>query len=168
MNTLETIRKTWTKIGYVGVDSGQLLLCDPGYIDSQWRQGREGESLDLGPVYRDVETGQLWACRLHRSGEGGVSLFGRFDDNINGSTPNEHIKSGRWVAQPHGSISTEFSYKGCCHQTSKTEHGAGSLVFELGHEGAGVAFRSGYGDGCYEVYALINEEGLIIATTVIM
>ena len=24
-------------IGHVGVDSGQLLLCDPGYIDSEWR-----------------------------------------------------------------------------------------------------------------------------------
>ena len=23
-------------IGHVGVDSGQLLLCDPCYIDSQW------------------------------------------------------------------------------------------------------------------------------------
>ena len=25
-------------IGYVGVDSGQLLLCDPCYIDSEWEQ----------------------------------------------------------------------------------------------------------------------------------
>jgi hypothetical protein len=26
----------WTQIGYVAVDSGQLLLCDPAYIDSEW------------------------------------------------------------------------------------------------------------------------------------
>ena len=25
-------------LGHVGVDSGQLLLCDPCYIDSQWKQ----------------------------------------------------------------------------------------------------------------------------------
>jgi hypothetical protein len=25
-------------IGHVGVDSGQLLLCDPCYIDSQWEK----------------------------------------------------------------------------------------------------------------------------------
>lgn len=25
-------------IGYVGVDSGQLLLCDPCYIDSEWKE----------------------------------------------------------------------------------------------------------------------------------
>ena len=25
-------------IGYVGVDSGQLLLCDPCYIDSEWEE----------------------------------------------------------------------------------------------------------------------------------
>jgi hypothetical protein len=25
-------------IGYVGVDSGQMLLCDPCYIDSMWKK----------------------------------------------------------------------------------------------------------------------------------
>ena len=34
----------WEKIGVVGVDSGQLLVCDPCYIDSDW----ETEDLDIG------------------------------------------------------------------------------------------------------------------------
>lgn len=28
----------WVQIGVVGVDSGQLLLCDPCYINSQWQE----------------------------------------------------------------------------------------------------------------------------------
>lgn len=31
---------TWTRIGFVGVDSGQLLVCDPCYIDGQWKKNR--------------------------------------------------------------------------------------------------------------------------------
>jgi hypothetical protein len=27
----------WTKIGVVAVDSGQLVICDPTYIDSEWK-----------------------------------------------------------------------------------------------------------------------------------
>ena len=30
------IDRQWTQIGYVAVDSGQLLLCDPRYIGSEW------------------------------------------------------------------------------------------------------------------------------------
>ena len=28
----------WKKIGVVGVDSGQLMVCDPCYIDSEWEK----------------------------------------------------------------------------------------------------------------------------------
>jgi hypothetical protein len=28
----------WKKIGEAGVDSGQLLICDPCYIDSHWKE----------------------------------------------------------------------------------------------------------------------------------
>src|SRR3990167_572095 len=28
------MKNKWEEIGIVGVDSGQLLICDPGYIDS--------------------------------------------------------------------------------------------------------------------------------------
>ena len=29
------------QIGVVGVDSGQLLICDPCYINSEWNQGKQ-------------------------------------------------------------------------------------------------------------------------------
>jgi hypothetical protein len=31
-------RKDEVLIGYVGVDSGQLIICDPCYIDDQWQR----------------------------------------------------------------------------------------------------------------------------------
>jgi hypothetical protein len=31
-------KKGEVKIGEVGVDSGQLMVCDPCYIDSEWMQ----------------------------------------------------------------------------------------------------------------------------------
>lgn len=39
-------------IGYVGVDSGQMLLCDPCYIDSMWRKD------DTPADFRDLSSFQ--------------------------------------------------------------------------------------------------------------
>lgn len=36
------------KIGEVGVDSGQLLVCDPCYIDSSWEK-EDFDGKDAGP-----------------------------------------------------------------------------------------------------------------------
>ena len=30
------MKDRWVKLGVVGVDSGQLMVCDPCYIDSEW------------------------------------------------------------------------------------------------------------------------------------
>lgn len=89
------------KIGVVGVDSGQILITDPCYIGSQWKDS-------------DFDAG----------------------------------KKG------------EYSYGGACKATM-SDKGAGQLNYELGHAGAGVAACSGYGDGCYPVYAQYNGEGRI-------
>jgi len=35
---VEKKKDEWTKIGVVGVDSGQLMICDPGYIDGHWTE----------------------------------------------------------------------------------------------------------------------------------
>ena len=38
----------WRKIGVVGVDSGLLLICDPCYIDSQWKTESEDPKANFG------------------------------------------------------------------------------------------------------------------------
>jgi len=34
---MKKIVDEWVKIGVVGVDSGQLMVCDPCYVDREWR-----------------------------------------------------------------------------------------------------------------------------------
>ena len=103
------MKTTKEKIGFAAVDSGQLLVCDPCYIDGQW----EKEEFSDKPPQNN------------------------------------------------------FSYNSCCKKTLSKE-GAGQLNFKLGHEGCGVVFSSGYGDGCYPVYAEKNKEGRIIRVTIEM
>ena len=101
--------KGYFLIGVVGVDSGQLLIADPCYIDSEWKRGID---------------------------------FDKGKDK-------------------------EFSYGGCCKATV-SEEGYGQLNYKRGHVGVGVAFSSGYGDGCYQVWGKKNKEGRIIEVKIIM
>jgi len=57
-------------------------------------------------------------------------------------------------------------YSKCCVETLK-DGGAGEvLVSDIA--GNGVAFASGYGDGCYPILAHYNKEGRIIKVEIIM
>ena len=92
-------------IGHVAVDSGQLMLCDPCYLD-KWQDNEEWEKVTAD-------------------------------------------ESGLYP----------LSYNGACGATLSDDR-YGQLKFNLGHEGAAVAFASGLGDGFYPVYATIIEDGL--------
>jgi len=92
-------------LGSFGVDSGQVLICDPCYIDSEWEKSNER-------------------------------------------------KIGK------------FSYGGCCATTLGANEGekpkdgiafGGELLYKKGHSGAGVVSCTGFGDGCYEVFAVIGD-----------
>jgi hypothetical protein len=55
------------------------------------------------------------------------------------------------------------------YETAMTsEKRCGSMAFRLGHEGAGVVFASGYGDGFYPVYATRDKAGRIVRVTIEM
>ncbi|KKM60572.1 hypothetical protein LCGC14_1540580 [marine sediment metagenome] len=99
------------QIGEVGVDSGQLMLCDPSYIGSQWSE-RDWEDMDV---------------------------------NLNEPSQESQFDG-------------EFSYVGCC-VSRQVEGMAGQLNYRLGHAGAGVVTNTGLGDGCYPVYAEIEDMG---------
>ncbi len=58
-----------------------------------------------------------------------------------------------------------YSYSGACAATLGTRM-AGGLAFRLGHEGAGVAFSTGWGDGLYPVYVTYSDEGRIASVEV--
>lgn len=154
------------QIGVVGVDSGQILICDPCYINSQWKRN---ESPCVWNIYLDTKTKKRWTCALHNpiciGADATFETFGTPVSSAGNLTPNELIARGLWVKQPRPEPTGEFSYRGCC-QATLSDRGAGQLIYELGH--AGVAFRSGYGDGVYPVYATYNEDGRIIKVEVEM
>ena len=139
-------------IGQVGVDSGQLLLCDPCYIDSEWEQ----EDFQDIRIYEHKDTNDKLQYRVDFQNY--QSPIERYD----GKNMNELLETGEWRERPGGNIPEhDFSYNACCNATlSKAGHG------QLGHC-VGVAFRTAFGDGIYPVYAHYNEDGTLRSVEVV-
>ena len=142
-------------LGNVGVDSGQLMITDPCYV-----------SAFKDEEYRDV--------RRYRHTTSGKELqygkdFGHYNETISkyNKSMNELIENGSFVSLPHPEAhSKEYSYQGACMLT-QSEKGGGEMINEHGAE-VGVAFSSGYGDGCYPVYAIKNEDDRIVSVIIEM
>ena len=157
MNKLSTKELKMEKvyIGSVGVDSGQLMITDPSYVSSFKNDD-----------YRDV--------RRYRHTASGKELqygkdFSQYDEIISeyNKTMNELIQNDIFVSLPHPEAnSKEYSYQGACMLT-QSEKGGGEMINEHGAE-VGVAFSSGYGDGCYPVYAIKNEDDRIVSVIIEM
>ena len=126
------------EIGVVGVDSGQIVVCDPAYIDSEW------VNEDLSPTpsiiqFPDGKTEKVISCSPR---------WFELIDRIN----NNELK----VIKDMGfeKAKSNFSYPACVEQTLKKDYG--QLNFKHGHAGVGVVTSSGFGDGCYPVIAKID------------
>lgn len=137
---LDKGRKLETELaGYVGVDSGQLIITDPLYIESEWKK----EPYEDIRIFKDVETGIVYQYKKD---------FDNFQNVIDGfrKSVNELIEEGRLVKVK---IEQEFNYSfaGACYATLQDE-GYGELTHEGGYEGAAVAFNTFMGDGSYPVY----------------
>ena len=144
-------------IGHVGVDSGQLLLCDPCYIDSQWVE----EDFEDFRAYQHKDTKNQLTYRIY---------FRNYAESIeayDGKNMNELIATGEWEEVPDtkGAVNP-FSYNACAKATL-SEDGHGELKFNLGHTGAGVAFRTAFGDGMYPVIANYMDDGSLRSVEVI-
>lgn len=141
-------------IGHVGVDSGQLMLCDPCYIDSQWKE----EDFEDIRIYKHRETGDRLQYRVH---------FEKYDDMIPkyGKSMNELNATGEWEQIDEHTPKYEFSYNACAKATL-SEEGYGQLNYSLGHPGVGVAFSTQIGDGYYPVHAIYDDEDNLIRVQV--
>ena len=158
------VKNKRVKIGEVCVDSGQLLVCDPCYIRSQW----DDDDDNPGAPHYETPDGKKWGCSLHKSPTAEY-WFDHFEEPLpeyDGKTPNQLRAEGKFT-EVAGTPSGKMSYGGCC-QATHGDTSAGELKFNCGHSGAGVAFASGYGDGCYPVYATYNKEGRIIKVEIDM
>lgn len=130
------------EMGMVAVDSGQLMITDPCYIDSEW----QNDKLELLRLYKDKSSGDIYQFGKH---------FNHYGEAIDGydKSVNELLKEGRFEElEIDYSSKITFSYAGACYSTL-SDKGYGELPFKLGHAGAGIAVRTVLGDGMYPVYA---------------
>lgn len=143
-------------IGYVAVDSGQLLLCDPCYIDSQW----EKEDFEDIRIYKSKSTGDVLQYCVD---------FNSYADIIpsKGKSMNELLATGDWE-QIDSDIEPKnpFSYNACARATL-SDKGHGQLMFKMGNAGAGVAFSTAFGDGMYPVWANYNFDKTLRSVEVV-
>lgn len=159
--------KNWKLLGGVGVDSGQLLVCDPSYIDSEWIPNQQPAGhptyvlTDIGK--KEFPTQKDWSWRYDFNNSNSL-MYDSEQPTLGGMTINDAIDKKLVIALPQGTTN-EFSYRGCCDTSI---HGGGSLMFKKGHDGTGVCFSSGYGDGYYEVWGKENTDGRIVEVRIIM
>lgn len=130
-------------IGHIGVDSGQVLICDPCYIDSQWKNE------------------EFANCRKYKHNDGTILQYGKeFSHYMEiipkyGKTMNDILEAKEAIELPDDAPEHPFSYNACCQKTLGKD-GFGQLNYEMGHEGVGVVSQTGFGDGFYPVIADID------------
>lgn len=130
------------EMGMVAVDSGKLMITDPCYINSEWKD----DKFEDVRLLKDTESGDIYQFRKD---------FSNYEEKIAGfnKTVNELMASGRFEAiEIDNSGKINFSYSGACYATM-SEKGYGEMPFKLGHKGAGIAVTTVMGDGMYPVYA---------------
>ena len=153
----------WIKIGSVGVDSGMLMVCDPSYVDGEWVADTEA------PGHHELvltEKGKTRFPGLHKFRMKCFRDFGSYSEIIPdlGMSMNDAREEGL-VEEVERGPTGEFSYNGCC---LGAERGHGQLKYKRGHDGVGVVFSSGYGDGFYPVYARIENDRIAEIRVVMM
>jgi len=143
-------------IGHVGVDSGQLLLCDPCYIDSQWMK----EDFEDFRAYQHKDTKNELTYRID------FRNYAEPIESYGGKNMNELIETGEWEEVPRPDVTHPFSYNACAHATL-SEDGHGQLYYNHGRPGVGVAFSTAFGDGTYPVLAHYHSDGTLRSVEVV-
>ncbi|MBB5546529.1 hypothetical protein A8H39_00110 [Paraburkholderia fungorum] len=143
MNSKKSMDKNWERIGEVPVDSGQVMLVDPTYIDSNW-QDKPFEDIRQ---YRHKESGKVLQYRKD---------FPHYEAVIQefGQTMNQLNATGEWdlLEQP---VPNELSYNAACRATGQQARGGA-------FGGLATAVGTAYGDGEYPVFVQRDEYGRIL------
>lgn len=143
-------------IGRVGVDSGQLMIIDPCYIEDNWKKDNESEILGV----------KFWG-----SGEENAVNFLKnkgyevIAENRHSLVKTSDVNEAKKIQEDLLEFSkldsgiivfneiNNGSYQQVCKLTDGEDR-AGQL-----EEVIGVAFQSGFGDGLYDVYATYKDFG---------
>ena len=136
-------------VGYVGVDSAQLIITDPCYLKDF--KSNDFEDKEFYTVKHPDGQEETVTIRSERWWE--------IVDDINSKKIEVLKKKGEWETK-----SRDYSYAGCCRTTLSPEK-AGPLNND-GFCEVGVVTSTGWGDGSYPVYATYNEEGRVVKVEV--
>lgn len=134
-------------LGRIPVDSGQVLITDPCYLDN-W-EANEFEDIR---IYRNVKTGKIYQFGIDFNNYETEAVYRGKNMNT--------LLAEKIVTEEDIEPSYDYSYNGACNRTIHDERGGG-LVGALG-----VAAHTGYGDGFYPVTAHYNNEGRIMKITI--
>jgi hypothetical protein len=151
----------WTFVGNAAVDAGMLMITDPCYINSEWKKDGKERPM-VAPGYRHTDGTVLFFPGHGAAPVEGALPFEHYEAIVEkyGKTVNAMNAEGILTKLPTPAPSGEFSYTGACEATGDhNELQGGQLKFKMGHAGAGVVFRTGYGDGCYPVYLRYVHDG---------
>jgi len=141
-------------IGHCAVDSGQILICDPAYIDSEW----EKEEFDIPRRYRHNDGTVLQFHKDFIRYDIVIPKYGKSMNDI--MAANEAIEMPDDVPPVHN-----FSYNACAKKTLGRS-GEGQLNFQMGHPGVGVVNGDFGGDGYFPVYANTDKDGMVTSITI--
>ena len=152
--------KGWVLMGQVSVDSGSLLVGDPCYLPFE-----DNNTPGQTPVLDTVTNKTYQYIYEEDQLVPGAEVMPHWDALIPGTTItfNQGRERGRLVQIPHPEDKS-FSRAGCSWATCHSANG----FSELGACGEAVVFRSGYGDGVYEVWGRRNAEGRIVEVRILM
>lgn len=136
----------WEEIAQVDVDSGQILIVDPTYIDDRW----EKQAFQDIRQYKHKLTGEVLEYRKD---------FMHYEALIehHNATMNQLNKTGDWIEVEQPPVQG-LNYNACCRKTISAE--------SAGQVDLGAAVSSGYGDGSYPVYVRRNYEGRVMQVLV--
>lgn len=139
-------------IGYVGVDSGQVMIVDPCYLN-QWNDN----DFNYRTGIRNKKTGREIACWDVVEGLGKINWatpLPEFDGKDMNALAEDKETWEKFDEYPDAG---DFSYSGVCGITADDE-GAGEIA--IGGSSC-VASQTYMGDGSYPVYAEKDENGRI-------
>ena len=153
-------------LGTVGVDSGQLMIMDPCYVEGEWVAKDDAPAIRVNLWSVDAAIAVKWLRKTCPGAQ--IEQTGRtfyhvtfshpgFDDYaVLQETIAKKAKAAGWRVT--AVVVRQGTYDRICDVTNSHDQGGG-IPYKLGHEGLAVAFAAGLGDGAYEVYATLVDLG---------
>ncbi|MGG3927063.1 hypothetical protein ABET51_13800 [Metabacillus fastidiosus] len=144
-------------IGRVGVDSGQLLIIDPCYIEDEWKKDSESEILGVkfwgAGKANAVKYLQAkgYNVEIEEDGAGLIRTNNQKQVEVIQQALVEFLEADFDKNRIVWNIANNGSYQEVC-QLTMNEKSSGEFKNIIG-----CAFTSGFGDGLYEVYATYKD-----------